>query len=253
MRCRLVGSTKKSNRGIEVNRGTIRTLGIIAGILAGTIAALLFRGQTKPSSNYIEPKQASSNGLVEDGEALATSRVATPDPGKRNELKRMVAEAKKEDAWLKDFELTERSGRTIHSKDLRGEPYIACFFFSTCPGSCTRQSNQMQLLQSKFKGKPIKFVSITVDPEIDTPEVLTEYAKGFQAIQDKWLFLTGPMDTIIRVGTEKFFLGGIEKRGHPDRFCLVNAEGDLVGSYVWLEQSERDLLSAHANELLGLK
>ena len=225
-----------------MNRGTIRVLGIIAGILAGTIAALLFRGQWQTSSSNIEE----SGGLEE-------LRVAAPDPGKRNELKSMVAEAKKEDAWLKEFELTERSGRTIHSKDLRGEPYIACFFFSTCPGSCTRQSNQMQLLQNKFKGKPIKFVSITVDPEIDTPEVLAEYADRFQAIPDKWLFLTGTLDTIIRVGTEKFFLGGIEKRGHPDRFCLVNAEGDMVGSYVWLEQTERDLLVAHANELLGLK
>lgn len=108
----------------------------------------------------------------------------------------------------------------------------------------------MQLLQSKFKNKPIRLVSISVDPEIDTPEVLSEYADKFQAIKDKWLFFTGPIDYIVRVGTEKFFLGGVEKRGHPDRFCLVNADGDLVGSYVWLEQQERDLLVAHANELL---
>lgn len=236
-----------------MNRGTFRMLGIIAGILAGTIAALLFRSQTRPSSNSIDTEQSIGIELVEDGYELGAARVATPDPGKRNELKRMVTEAKKEDAWLNEFELTQSNGRTINSKDLRGEPYIACFFFSTCPGSCTRQSNQMQLLQSKFKGKPIKFVSITVDPEIDTPEVLAEYAERFQAIQGKWLFLTGPLDYIIRVGTEKFFLGGVEKRGHPDRFCLVSAEGDVVGSYVWLEQSERDLLISHANELITTK
>ncbi len=235
-----------------MNRGTIRALGIIAGILAGTIAALLFRGQLHSLPNNFESKQSSSNGPTQEGEEFRMPATA-PDPGKRNGLKQMVAGAKKEDGWLKEFELTERSGRNIKSEELRGEPYIACFFFSTCPGSCTRQSNQMQLLQNKFKGKPIKFVSISVDPEIDTPEVLTEYADRFQAIQDKWLFFTGPMDYIIRVGTEKFFLDGVEKRGHPDRFCLVNAEGDIVGSYVWLEQSERDLLMAHANELLGLK
>ena len=220
--------------------------------MAGTIAALLFRGPSLTSTNRDavgEPQISHSEG---DGDELV-SRKAPPDPGKRNELKRMVAQVKKEDAWLKEFELTERSGRTVKSEDLRGEPYIACFFFSTCPGSCTRQSNQMQLLQSKFKNKPIKFVSITVDPEIDTPEVLTEYADKFQAIKDKWLYLTGPMAYIERVGAEKFFLGGVEKRGHPDRFCLVNAQGDVVGSYVWLEQAERDLLVAHANELLDLK
>ena len=233
-----------------MNRSTIRVLGIFAGILAGTIAALLFRGPSWITGNSNSSSQRSS---LDPSEDTMHNSLAAPDPGRRNDLQKLVAEAKKEDAWLKEFELTERSGKAIKSEDLRGEPYIACFFFSTCPGSCTRQSNQMQLLQSKFKGKPIKFVSITVDPEIDTPEVLSEYAERYQAIPDKWLFLTGPLDYIIRVGTEKFFLGGVEKRGHPDRFCLVNADGDVVGSYVWLEQSERELLVAHANELLGIK
>ena len=245
--------TKKSIRGPTVSSNTIRISGVVAGILAGTIAALCFRGPSRPNSSHGNDKKAQSNSnviSVEAEEDELESRSAPPDPGMRYELKRMVAEAKKEAAWLKEFELTERSGRNIKSEDLKGEPYIACFFFSTCPGSCTRQSNQMQLLQSKFKAKPIKFLSITVDPEIDTPAVLAEYAEKFQANKDKWLFLTGPMDYIIRVGTEKFFLGGIEKRGHPDRFCLVNAQGDLVGSYVWLYQKERELLIAHTNELL---
>jgi protein SCO1/2 len=231
-----------------VNRNAIRILGIAVGLLAGTIAALMFRGT--PAGNGTAPMRAGSNTqLNEENEDTASARKSPPDPGKRNELKQMVSDAKKEAAWLKEFELIERSGRTVKSEDLRGEPYVACFFFSTCPGSCTRQSNQMQLLQSKFKGKPIKFVSITVDPEIDTPEVLTEYADKFQA-SDKWLFLTGSLDYIMRVGAEKFFLGHVEKRGHPDQFCLVNAEGDLVGSYAWQELAERELLVAHANALL---
>lgn len=235
-----------------MNRNAVRVIGILAGVLAGTIAALLFRGSslTSSSPDAVRTRQVDDN-QSDDGEELV--RKTVPDPGKRNELKSMVAEAKKEDAWLKEFELTERSGRTMKSEDLRGEPYIVCFFFSTCPGTCTRQSNQMQLLQSKFKNKPIKFVSITVDPDIDTPEVLTEYADKFQAIKDKWMFLTGPIEYIMRIGAEKFFLGGVEKRGHPDRFCLVNAEGDVVGSYDWRDQAERDLLVAHANELLDLK
>jgi len=239
-----------------MSRTTFRMLGIIAGVLAGTIAALLFRGplQSRGKTDSSLSSSARDNVIIVDVEEIdPESRVAPPDPGQRHELKRMVAESKKEEGWLKEFELVERSGRTIKSEDLRGEPYIACFFFSTCPGSCTRQSNQMQLLQSKFKDKPIKLVSITVDPEIDTPEVLTEYADRFQAHKDKWLFLTGPLDYVVRVGTEKFFLGGVEKRGHPDRFCLVNADGDIVGSYVWLDLEERELLKSHANELLGSK
>ena len=238
---------------ILVNRNTIRILGIIAGLLAGTVIALSFRGPSRHLVHHgIGDASSGNDGLTADVDDEPIQREAIPDPGKRNEIKRLVAEAKKEDAWLKEFELTERSGRTVKSEDLRGEPYIACFFFTTCPGTCTRQSNQMQLLQSKFKGKPIKFVSISVDPDIDTPEVLTAYAEKFQANKDRWLFLTGPLETIIRVGAEKFFLGRVEKRGHPDRFCLVNAEGDLVGSYVWLDQEERELLITHVNELLGI-
>lgn len=239
-----------------MSRNSFRMLGIIAGVLAGTIAALLFRGpfQSRVKSDASQTTSASDKVITVNVEEFdPENRVTPPDPGQRNELKRMVAQAKKEEAWLKEFELTERSGRIVKSEDLRGEPYIVCFFFSTCPGSCTRQSNQMQLLQSKFKDKPIKLVSITVDPEVDTPEVLTEYADRFQASKERWLFLTGPLDYIVRVGTEKFFLGGVEKRGHPDRFCLVNADGEIVGSYVWLDLEERELLKSHANELLGSK
>ena len=238
-----------------MNRNTLRVFGIIVGILAGTIAALLSRNTFKNFSSVTKPKFEQSEKLA-DNDADSDEmpfRIEPPEPGRRIEIKRMVAEAKKEDGWLKEFELTERSGKSIQSQDLRGEPYIACFFFSTCPGTCTRQSNQMQLLQNKFKGKPIKFVSISVDPEIDTPNVLSEYADKFQANKDRWLFLTGDMGYIIRIGTEKFFLSGVEKRGHPDKFCLVDAQGDLVGSYSWQAQAERDLLTAHANELLGSK
>ena len=238
-----------------MNRNTLRVFGIIVGILAGTIAALVSRNTFKNFSSVTKPKFEQSEKLADndaDSDEMPT-RIEPPDPGRRIEIKRMVAEAKKEDGWLKEFELTERSGKSIQSQDLRGEPYIACFFFSTCPGTCTRQSNQMQLLQSKFKGKPIKFVSISVDPEIDTPKVLSEYADKFQANKDRWLFLTGDMGYIIRIGTEKFFLSGVEKRGHPDKFCLVDAQGDLVGSYSWQAQAERDLLTAHANELLEPK
>lgn len=239
-----------------MNRNTLRFFGIISGLLAGTIIALLCRSQLKKPSSLDTSSKTQSAESMEVGEMKFEEmppRIEPPDPGRRIELKRLVADAKKEEGWLKEFELTERSGKSIKSEDLRGEPYIACFFFSTCPGTCTRQSNQMQLLHSKFKGKPIKFVSISVDPEIDTPEVLSEYADKFQASKDRWLFLTGEIDNINRIGAEKFFLSGVEKRGHPDKFCLVDAQGDLVGSYSWQVQSERDLLTAHANELLVAK
>ena len=63
--------------------------------------------------------------------------------------------------------------------------------------------------------------------------------------------MTGELEKIIKVGTEMFYLPGVEKRGHPDRFCLVKAQGELVGSYVWLDSEERELLVKHIEELLA--
>ena len=231
-------------------RSMPRILGIAAGVLAGTIVAILVRGPIRDKPNAGDSKQNQNVATIDNVAESDLQRAEVPDPGRRNTIRELVAAAKNQPEWLTEFEMTERSGRTVGSKDLRGEPYIACFFFSTCPGTCTRQSNKMQLLQSKFKGKPIKFVSISVDPEIDTPAVLQEYADKFQADANRWFFLTSPIEYVVRVGTEKFFLSGVEKRGHPDRFCLVNAEGDLEGSYVWLDQEEYDQLIVHANQLL---
>jgi protein SCO1/2 len=231
-------------------RSMPRILGIAAGILAGTIFAILMRGPIRGKPIAVDANHGPNVATIEVDVDSESEREQAPDPGRRSTILELVAAAKKQPEWLTEFEMTERSGRLVGSKELRGEPYIACFFFSTCPGTCTRQSNKMQLLQNKFKGKPIKFVSISVDPESDTPAVLQEYAEKFQADPNRWLFLTSPIEYVVRVGTEKFFLAGVEKRGHPDRFCLVNAEGDLVGSYVWLDQEEFDQLIVHANELL---
>jgi cytochrome oxidase Cu insertion factor (SCO1/SenC/PrrC family) len=195
---------------------------------------------------------SNSNTLPEeDDEDSWDIKPAPVDPGKRKALTGLVASSKQEPRWLKDFEFEDQLGRKISTETLRGQPYVACFFFTTCKGSCPRQTSQMQLLQNKFKDKPLRFVSITVDPEIDTREILAEYAESFQANPERWYFLRGEMDYTERVGVEKFFLDGVEKRGHPDRFCLVNAEGDIVGSYVWLDVDERELLLKHIAELVG--
>lgn len=243
-----------------MNRKGFRLLGITLGLVLGTIGAIVTHTIRKSMRNTQPPATASKNemGIVLDPHAqeLETQEqegelIAPKDPGNRKQLAQLREAAKAEPNWTRSFELIERSGLMVRSDDLKGQPYVACFFFSTCPGTCKRQSSEMRLLQSKFKGQPIKLVSISVDPEIDTPEALTAYAESFNADPKQWLFLTGNLDDIVRVGTEMFFLPGVERRGHPDRFCLVNAEGELVGSYVWLDEEERQLLVQHIEELLG--
>lgn len=238
-----------------MSRLGIRVLGICLGLIGGTIVAVVsYSIRHRQSSNaiLIPTDNAESLSDTEFAHGVGTQTDAPPaDPGDRrrlDELKRAVAS---ESQWTRSFALTERSGKTIRSEDLKGEPYVACFFYSTCPGTCKRQSGEMRLLQSKLKGKPIKLVSISVDPEVDTPEALSEYADLFGADKERWLFLTGNLDEIIKVGTEMFFLAGVEKRGHPDRFCLVDAQGELVGSYQWQESDDLEKLLQHIDELLA--
>ncbi len=146
-----------------------------------------------------------------DNEAAADDvRVESPfgdDPGQRKVIASMIAgrEEHSEDKWLRSFTLTERSGATISSKELAGQPFVASFFFSKCPGSCKQQNDQMRLLQQKYRDAPIRLVSISVDPENDSPEVLSAYADGYGADKNKWLFFTGDINYISRMAGEVFF------------------------------------------------
>lgn len=150
---------------------------------------------------------------------------------------------------LKKFELIERSGKSISSDDLEGQPYVAGFFFSTCPSICVRQNSKVQDLQNRFRGQPVRFLSISCDPEIDQPEVLAEYAKRFEADADQWYFLTGRMKYIRRVGAEIFRLG-VVRRGHPEKFALMDAEGNLHGLYTWSDDDQWQALETDIAKLI---
>lgn len=145
------------------------------------------------------------------------------------------------EAWLSRFELTERSGKTVKSEDLLGEPYIVSFFFSTCPSICIQQNTKLKELQDEFEGKGVRFVAISVDPETDTPEVLREYAARFGADKEQWLFMTGDLTYIRRIGAE-IFQQPVNQKFHTERFVLVDREGKIEGMYSWPEPRQMEKL-----------
>lgn len=146
-----------------------------------------------------------------------------------------VRPSENQEDWLTEFELMERSGRTVSSQELRGQPYVVSFFFTTCPTICKRQNEKVKLLQKQFQGQPIRLISITCDPDVDVPEVLSIYADQFGADAEQWLFLTGELDYIRRVGAEMYFIA-VDRRFHADKFLLVDAEGRIYRSYAWPEE-----------------
>jgi len=107
-----------------------------------------------------------------------------------------------------DFRLTERGGSTVTLADLRGKVWLANFIYTECTETCPLQSLQVQRLQKEFVGSAdIRFVSITVDPGHDTPEVLRRYAERYGADPGRWLFLTGPKPAIYGLAKDGFKLG----------------------------------------------
>jgi len=151
--------------------------------------------------------------------------------------------------WLSRFVLVERSGKTVSSDDLLGQPYVVSFFFSTCPSICVQQNQKLKELQDQFAGRGVRFVAISVDPETDTPETLREYAARFGADEDQWLFLTGDLNYIRRVGAE-VFQQPVNKKFHTERFVLVDPSGTIEGFYNWPEKVQFEKLKAKIDEML---
>ena len=136
------------------------------------------------------------------------------------------------------FSLTERSGETITKDDLLGKVWIASFIFTNCAGPCPKVTATMARLQKELDlaDEPdLRLVTFSIDPKRDTPKVLREYAKHFQAHPQRWLFLTGDEKTIHNLSVNGFKL--LSKRSpqpnppfgqefdHSTKLCVVDKNG----------------------------
>lgn len=138
-----------------------------------------------------------------------------------------------------DFQLTERNGKTVALADLKGKVWIADFFYASCPGPCPVIAGRLGRLQDELlKINDVRLVSITTDPEMDTPEVLRKYADRFHASPDKWLFLTGDKARIYNLANSGFLLSAVEQKGAPEnpvihstKLALVDRAGNIRAYY----------------------
>jgi protein SCO1/2 len=93
-----------------------------------------------------------------------------------------------------DFMLIDQNGRPFHSNRLRGKVVAVNFIFTTCPDICPIFTAAFAQLQRKLDGRTrsgLFFLSITTDPESDSPRVLKTYAQRHGANLQNWAFLTG--------------------------------------------------------------
>ena len=123
------------------------------------------------------------------------------------------------------FELVERSGRQISEADFADRVCIVSFIFTRCQLSCPRITSVMKSLQARLEGSDVLLVSLSVDPEHDTPQVLAEYARRFEAEPERWWFLTGSRPLIYDLIQRRFKLSVMENPA-PEADGTV-AEADL--------------------------
>ena len=151
-----------------------------------------------------------------------------------------------------DFTLTDQTGAAFHGAALEKQVWVADFIFTNCPGPCPRMSSQMHQVQAALADQDgVRFVSFTVDPARDTPPVLAEYARHFEATPGKWLFLTGAAPDLNRMSRGVFMLGDVDgSLQHSTRFALIDRSSRIRGYYLTSEPDAIPRLVADAKRLL---
>jgi len=152
---------------------------------------------------------------------------------------------------VSSFALTDQSGADFKSDSLAGHVWVANFMFTNCPGPCPRMSSQMHEVQTALAGRDIRLVSLTVDPDRDTPEKLAKYAAFYSATPGVWYFLTGPRDTLNHLGQDVFKLNAVDgSLDHSTRFVLVDRKSQIRGYYLTSEPDAIQRVIADAKALL---
>ena len=131
-------------------------------------------------------------GCGDESAASFSSGMGTQDDSRRDAL----ADSVRIFGELGDFELLDQDGQMVTRQELLGAPFALASIFTTCTGPCPIISSNMVELQGRLEGTEIGLVSLSVDPEYDTPEVLAAYAESVGADTSRWRLLTGDEEVI---------------------------------------------------------
>src|SRR5262245_51749362 len=133
------------------------------------------------------------------------------------------------------FSLTDQDGKTVTRDSLRGNVWVAMVFFTQCPGVCPAMTMRMTEVQKHISSPLVKVVSFSLDPEHDTPEAMKVYADRFQTDQSRWLFLTGPKETMYEIAGGLKLVAVPAHDGQPivhtQKVLLVDGDGKVRGIY----------------------
>ena len=145
--------------------------------------------------------------------------------------------------YINDFALTNQSGKASSLADLRGQVWVGDIIFTRCPGPCLKMTRQMKELQEALSAKSrTRFVTLTTDPDYDSPAILEKYAARFNAYTNRWTFLTGTKKEVGLLAANGLKLSAVEVDPadrksetdlfiHSTKFVVVDKQARLRGVF----------------------
>jgi cytochrome oxidase Cu insertion factor (SCO1/SenC/PrrC family) len=184
------------------------------------------------------------------GCSKAPERAIDRPLGAKPDAPQPVVEKVEPGAPAAPFTLTDQRGEAFDSASLKGKVWLGSVFFSNCPGPCFRENQAVADILREIDDPEFVAVSLTCDPDTDTPDVLRRYADRFEAIPDRWHFLTGDMAVIKKVANDTFFLPA-EVGVHSERGVVFDRQGRLRGGYHLLQADRVELLKKLIRDVLA--
>lgn len=155
-----------------------------------------------------------------------------------------------------DFTLTDQDGQSFTLSSLRGKVVLLDFIFTHCPGPCPLLSLKFSQLQKQLGdrfGTDVILLSVTIDPRHDTPEVLRDYAKRYEANLSGWKFLTGATKDIVMTATAYHAEYKADSQGIVDHRLItsvIDRDGVIVKEFTGTNHTVEELF-AEVNQLLS--
>lgn len=209
---------------MNMTKTEIVVWGLVAVGLGGVVALAAFAtksaappredapaGDAPPDEEEPEPVELGGVAPVKKSELL-------PQPGSE----------------LGDYPCVERSGKATRTSELRGKFLVVDFIFTNCGGPCPLMTEAMSKLQAAVAADDdVRLVSFSVDPDRDTPEVLSKYADRFKADKERWLFLRAELPELREIAYDRLGLVGSREQPviHSPKFALLDRAGRVRGYY----------------------
>ena len=128
-----------------------------------------------------------------------------------------------------EFSFINQDGDPFTEKDLNDKITVLDFIFTSCAGPCPIMTHNITGLYRSFSQvEEVQFVSITVDPDVDTQDILKQYAKINGVNDGRWQFITSNIEAIKDLKKNGFMLYAEElPRGHAIKFVLIDQNGQI--------------------------